>query len=342
MKISLLIITTDVTYAKLLSDNISEHHADIIDVSVCSTLDGLEEVIAKRKYNVALIDAMLIEHVKTERIHLPLLLYSENETGMTSPDRCGIINKYQRISSIISTVLERYAKISKYAESFESNQANITAVWSPAGGVGKTSVSIAYALSIVNNDSIIEGKNVFYLNLEDFSSTPGYFKENGKSISSIFEMLESRDGNVEMLIQGISNHNCGITFLSSPDNYDDMCVLSSENVHDLVLNCAKFTDELIIDLSSVCDHKVRKVFEIANKILIVTGGLCTAEAKLAQFIVQNNVYESIKEKVVFIANKDAVVNKAKIDTVVSLPLVQSDDALSVCSSLSKHFPKEWS
>ncbi|MCL2820200.1 MAG: hypothetical protein FWD38_05135 [Oscillospiraceae bacterium] len=341
MKVKLLIATVDGTYAKLLSDNISEFHSDTIDVSVCNALEALGEVTLSRRYNAALIDSAFIAQIDAGKIHLPLLLWSENDAIPEASSGYERISKYQRVSSIVAAILERYAKISNNNHDPEPKQANITAVWSPAGGVGKTSIALAYALSNAPKDKMTPGKEVFYLNLEDFSSIPGYFSENGKSISSVFEMLENHDGDTEMLIKGIRCSDKGVTFLGSPDNYEDICILSNENIHELITCCARLADELIVDLSCSCDSRVKKVFEIAGKIMIVTDGTSAATTKLAQFMEQNNVYETIKEKITFVANKDAVINESKTELIISLPYLQSSNGISLCTALSECFTKEW-
>jgi len=334
MRVKLLIATVDIIYAGQLADNISEFHADKIDVSICSTLDGMQEALSKRKYNVALMDLEMINYLDTSCIHLPMLLWSENEdTEDTNdlPDEFERIRKHQRISSIVAIILERYAKISGGSFSPGSGQANITTVWAPAGGVGKTTVALAYALANVS-----EGKDVFYLNLENFSSVPGCFNETGKSISRVFEMLENHDGNVKMLVQGISCRDSGITYLCGPENFDDMCILTDENVNEVITTCSELTNELVIDLSCIYDTRTRMAFELADKILIVTDMTVAAEVKLAQFISQNNVYEGIKEKVTFVVNKAAAIGEQFTDSVFSLPLIQSNDMISVYKKLSEN------
>jgi hypothetical protein len=330
LRVNLLIATVDVLYAKLLSDNISEQHADKINVSLCSSLEGLQETLYQRKYNVALFDSELIEHVDTKSIHLPLLLWSETETPEEIHKEFGRVKKYQRISSIVASILEQYAKLSKRSCNPGSNRAKITAVWSPAGGVGKTTVAMAYALSNTGED-----KEVLYLNLEHFSSTPDYFGENGKSISTAFEMLEKDEGDVKMLIQGLCGRENGITYLCGPENYDDMCILSNENVHELITACSEISNELVIDLSCICDSRTRKVFELADNVMLVTGQTTTAEAKLTQFISQSNIFESIKEKVTLVANKGAIVSPQAAEPIISIPYIQSSDVRSVCKALAE-------
>jgi len=258
-----------------------------------------------------------------------LLLWSDDDPTDTHPEGIGRINKYQRISTIVAAILERYAKVSAGKNDPDLRKANITAVWSPVGGAGKTSVAVAYAMSRAGDE-----KEVFYLNLEDFTSVPCYFNKVGKSISTVFEMLENQDGNVKMLIQGVSCSDKGIMYLCGPDNYEDMCILSAENIHALVTTCAGLTDELVIDLSSACDARARKVFELADNILLVAAHTAQSETKTAQFLSQNNVFESIKEKITMVANKGVSVNEPEIDSIIYLPYVQSNDAFEVCRSLS--------
>ena len=330
MRVKMLIATTDTVYGGLISDHISGHHADTMDVSVCSALECLQETVSKRRFDVALIDKVLIENLDTSSIQLPLLLWSENETDSNASVELEKIFKHQRISKIVATVLERYAKVSGNSSSFGSGKANITAVWSPAGGVGKTTVALAYAAS-----KVTEEKEVFYLNLETFSSVPGYFNVGGKSISSVFEMLDTNSGNVKMLVQGTSCCENGIKYLCCPDNYDDMCILSNENIKELVTSCAELTDELVIDLSCICDRRTRQVFDIADKVLLVTDSAVSSGVKLKQFISQNNVYESIKEKTTLVANKGAIISEPTIEAMKSLPLIESNNTVEIYKVLSE-------
>ena len=331
MKVKLLITTADSGYNKLISDNISKHHADAIEVSVISTLECLIETLQKQKYDVALMDASLIDKVDLSSIHLPLVLWSgyENAETVLHYER---IKKHQRISSIIATVLERYSKVSKLRSGLDSKEAKITAVWSPAGGVGKTTVALAYAAANVYKD-----KDVFYLNLEAFSGTPGYLCDNGKSISTVFEMLDTDDGNIKMLIQGICSRENGITYLCGPSNFDDMYVLSTENIKELISACAQLSDELVIDLSCACDFRTRQVFELADKILLVTDSTHSSTSKLNQFKTQNNVFESNREKIELIANKCSAAHESGIDSTKSIPLITSNNATEIYMTLSENY-----
>ena len=335
MRVKLLIATTDTVYAKLISDSISKNHTDIIDVSVCGEINNFIEALTKKRYDIALMDAEFMEAADTQVINLPMLLWTGHEPASEKNGKCAIIPKYQRISSTVSAILRQYAEVSKNNRDMMLKCANITAVWSPSGGAGKTTVALAYAAS-----RAAEEKEVLYLNLEDFSSIPGYFKETGTSISAVFEMLDSNEGDIKMLVQGIRRRDNGIMYLCSPDNFDDICILTSENVKSLVTSCAQTADELVIDLSCACDSRTRKVFELADTVLIVTEATTTAEAKLTQFSSQHNVLESILEKTMIVANKGAAAALPLIDAVIRLPFVQSDDETAVYKALSQNIASQ--
>ena len=331
MKIKLLIATPDADYAEHLSSRIAERHTDAIDVSVCFSSEGLQELLSAKKFDAALLEANIVEGADLSNIQLPLLLWTEDADAPDIAAAPGKIRKYQRISSLVAGVQEQYAKISTDGAGIDQEKARITAVWSPAGGVGKTTVALAYA-----SGKISEGKQVLYLNLEAFSSSPVYFDEAGKGISAVFEMLENHEGNISMLIQGVRRNSseAGISYFCRPDNFDDMNILSAENVAVLINACAGSTDELVIDMSCLCDDRARQIFDLADRIFLVTDTTLTSRIKLLQFTTQHHIFEDIKSKSVHIANKSAALDDPMTDKIISLPYVQSADPLTVYRTLA--------
>ncbi|MCL2046800.1 MAG: hypothetical protein FWG88_10515 [Oscillospiraceae bacterium] len=331
MRTHLLVASTDYSYTQHLSKVIAEEHMEVFELSICNTLESLYEQLAIKKYDIAIMDAGLMEAADLISIHLPLLLWSEIETENSIDEKIIRIRKYQRISSMMSTILELYAKSLPNLRSPEGNRAHITAFWSPVGGVGKTTAALAYCAK-----SAIQGKQVLYLSLEQFSSTHTYFDESGKGISSVFEMLESGEGNIEILIRSLCNFDkeSGISYFSRPDNFDDMNILTAQSIIELVDACARITDELVIDMSSTCDQRTQAVFEISDKIYMVADSSYTSQVKYEQFTSQHNIFDHIRGKTVFIANKGAILSAAYMDEIISFPHVALPDPINVYKSLS--------
>jgi len=331
MRIRLLIATQDASYSDHLSNWLTGKHADMVDVCVCSARGRLTELLAARNFDVGLLEPPLIENTDLDSIKLPLVLWPEEGDAPVHENGLKTLSKYRRISGMVGDILEQYSKVLSGENGTNTKRARVTAVWSPVGGVGKTTVALAYAAQ-----KAAEEKQVLYLNLEPFSSVPVFFSDTGKSISAVFEMLEAHEGNIRMLIRSIRklDASIGISYLLGPENYDDINILSENDVAALVTACAGETDELVIDLSSVCDERTRRIFELADRVFLVTDPSATARIKYSQFASQHNVFERVRGKAALVANRGAVPGESPVDTVITLPYVQSADASVVCRTLT--------
>lgn len=328
MKIKLLIVSDDSDYVEHLSNILSEKYADTFEVIVCSSAERLKNLLAVNRFDTVLFEPSFASSMNLDSVRLPFILWDESEYVADGYRDIRKVRKYQRISSIAGNVLENYAEVVTGVSNLSTSKAHITAVWSPCGGVGKTTLSLAYAARKVSG-----GKQAVYLNLENFSSTSVYFSESGKSISTAFERL---DANVHMLLMGIRQQDSGsgITYFSGPDNYDDMNILTVDDIETLINACAAWAEELVIDLPNYCDERIQKIFELADAVLLVCDQSGTAQVKLRQFINQHNVSQHIQEKSVLVNNKGSNITEASISKTIRLPLVQSVDPISVYKTLS--------
>ena len=331
MKIRLLLASSDSDYTEYLSKVLVEQYADVFEISVCSSHERLNEMVSNHRADIVLAEDQLAEYVELHAVRLPLVFVDESgRTGDSSP-KYKRIKKYQRISTLVKEVLGEYADVSANDEAFGSVTAQITVVWSPAGGSGKTTAALAYAASCVS-----QGKKTVYLDMQNFSCSTVYFQQSDKSISTLFQKLDS---NVELLLHSIRQQDAssGIIYFTRPDNYDDINILTCDDLRKLINGCAKGIDELVVDLSSICDERTRKLFDFANQILVVLDGTRTSSAKWVQFQTQNNVYEQIRSKIKLIANKGAKLDGSSVNGLVSLPFVQTSDPVTVYKTLSASF-----
>lgn len=328
MKIKLLIGTSDTDYMEHLSNVLSEKYADTFEVSACSSVELLEGLLADKKIDVLLIEPGFMPCIDPDLARLILVLLDNSIIATDNYEDFKKIYKYKRISFMVGEILENYAAISENASGFSIDRAHIVAVWSPRGGAGKTAVSLAYAAR-----KVADGKSAVYLDLENFSSIGTYFPNSGKSISTVFDKL---DLNLEVLLKGIrrTDSGSGITYFCGPENFEDLNILTVDEIETLINACAAGTDELVIDLSSQCDQKVQKVFEMADIVLIVCDSSNTSILKLNQFLNQYGVLQIIQTKSVLVNNKGASVTENSINRIVSLPFVKSTDPVSVYKTLS--------
>lgn len=328
MKIKLFLASGDKDYLDHLSRVLADKYADVFEVRLSTSAARMSEMLQSGQFDVALITPDFAADAELSRVRLPLLLSDGQLLAGGLASELHHIPKYQRISTMVGTVLEKYAEKGHAFGGFGADRARITAVWSPCGGTGKTSVALACATR-----RVAAGKQTTYLNLENFSSTSVYFPENGKSISTVFGRPEV---DLTMLLMGIRQQDSGsgILYFCGPNNYDDMNILTADELTLLVTACATGTEELIIDLASQCDERVWKIFELADTVLLVCDASAASRVKMQQFINQHNIFQQIHEKSVLIANKGSCAEQGTFRWSLQLPMVQSNDAISVYKTLS--------
>ena len=253
-KIRLLIACSDTDYTEHLSRVIAKRYSEEFLVTISTNEERFRTLAESQEFDVALIEPQMVSGANLSGILLPLILHDTTVPEASDGPELERINKYQRISAMLSSAIEKYSAVS-VSRSGDGKRARITAVWSPAGGCGKTTVALAYAANL-----IASGQKAMYLDLEPFASSPLYFAESGKSISTVLERL---DADVEVLVQGIRQQDSGsgIYYLCRPDNYDDLNILTLDDVKRLLEGCAAGVDELIIDMGNDCNQINRYLME---------------------------------------------------------------------------------
>ena len=325
MKIKLIIVTKEKDYAERFFLGAASKR-DQIEVDICTSYEKLDGLLRQGKYDVALVEPEAVEHVDSTLVKLCLLLWDQKHGEAPNHYDLPVIRKYQRITSSLSQVQGQYAQLTPEFLGGDK-KCRLTAVWSPAGGTGKTTVAVASALRLA------EQKKVTYLDLEYFSGTQALFECNGQSISTVFPSL---GGNLVLEMQSICmvDSNTEVQYFCPPSNYDDMNELNEEDVLALIKAAAENSEELVIDLSSVCDKKTRSIFEVVDQIYLVVDSSQVAQAKMRQFMNQHDVYPVYSDKITVILNKGAGMGLPEGTNVVRLPMVQSADPTSVYTTLS--------
>ena len=332
MKFRLAVATLDKRYAEHLSGLLSEKFADSFEVVVFTQPERLEAVLKTTSFDAALLDSDFLSVSNLSASRILIVLTEENEQVSAGTLDVKQIRKYQRISSMASDIMELLSEIPSGMSGISSgDRGNITVVWSPAGGTGKTTVALAYAINKVSS-----GKQALYLNLENFTSTTAYFRSDGKSISKAFESLDSGETNVRLLLKGMRQQDSitGIFYFNEPENIEDMNILSPDDVEALALACAAEADELVVDLSSQYNACIGKFFDLASRVFIVTDASSTSQVKLRQFIRQHNVFGRIRTKATLICNKGSQSSEADLGKRIYLTRVQTSDPPAVARALS--------
>ena len=119
-------------------------------------------------------------------------------------------------------------------------------------------------------------------------------------------------------------------------NYDDMNILTPEDVVRLLEGCAANADEVVVDLGSACDGRTRKILDLADQVWLVGDGSMVCRAKCHQFRTQHDVYGEIAPKLTVVANRGARNVALPEERELSLPKVNADDPAAVYRALAEY------
>ncbi len=330
MPMNLIIADTNKEYMKRLKDYISSKYQEEYTIELIDDKHQLKERTKMGKCEVVLLAPNLYDPgMNLKNIDLPIILLDE-EVPLTYPDKFKkAINKYTRITKLVKYVEEEY-------EEMERNRPLVYGVYSPAGGVGKTTISMATAISYVK-----AGKKVLYINLEDLDSTPMYFdKAKHAKVDELAKL--ARDSYEQMLVKKITkDRNTGVMYLTREDKTLDSYSISSEEISHMIESVIEtgMANVVVVDTSTEISFLNRKVFEISDYMLMVVNQNTQATYKTNSFMTQGEIIEPIKEKIRFVINqgKEAGVNQ-DVEVIARIDKLYATNPLGLCEYIAEnHF-----
>ena len=216
---------------------------DILAVSLDTYLDAIDEI-------PAIVKIILSEG------------YENN-----IPEKYLIINKFQKTENLINDILKNFERNSGQF-TFDDNviQSKITGIYSPAGGCGKTALSLLLARAFKTL-----GLNVFYLNMEHICSIPCEIRNEG-SLSNIFFGLRSKGTDLFKLINEniVSDVIQGISMFAPPESYLEWNEINEEQRRSLIMQLyesGKY-DVIVIDFDSEFNSEKTELLSLCNYILV--------------------------------------------------------------------------
>ena len=107
MNIRLIVITSDIDYVECFSDVIEDSYKGVFKMSICSSAEKYKELSEKKSYDIALVDEALTDEMVFPTARLCAQL-CDGETRAQKGSEYYPIQEYQRISHIVSELLEQY------------------------------------------------------------------------------------------------------------------------------------------------------------------------------------------------------------------------------------------
>jgi MinD-like ATPase involved in chromosome partitioning or flagellar assembly len=283
-KLNLIIADTDEEYLKNLAGFLTNKYYGHFQVHLFSRRECLDSFLTEKS---CLIDLMLVtqDFFSPENADTAPVIFLSDNYNETVYRQKNTVNKYQSIDSLVGHIFEILSLHGpEYASLLPQRKTtHIVAVYSPAGGVGKTTVAVSLSIYFANT-----GLTSFYLNFEDIQSTPCFFAcDTSRNFSHILYYLKESDKNIPLRI---SNTSCTdnvhkVRYFAPPDSVLDMDEIMPGELGDFIdqIRSNSMYDVVIIDMSSCFDEKNLMLLSKSDKICLVFSQDEVAAVKMKVF-----------------------------------------------------------
>jgi len=327
--LKILIFDYNSSYANMLAALLAEVIGREYEIHLCKDFCDLEIIMEEKN-----IDILLIEEEAW-------LKYSEKETNVTVILLCNdlitlnkaeldCIYKFQSVYNISKQLKEIYSRLKPEMISLSNkNQAKLLLVYSPLGGSGKTTISLALS-NIFNNI----GLEVFYLNLETFSSDKRQTKKRG-DLSKLLKLShDNKPLRLELQRLVKTDHLFKYKYISSIESHFDLIDVDKNDLKYLVeqIKNNNFAEVIIIDSDAVYGEEIKELFELVDEIYLINIDSELANTKFQSFKKLTSFYNKYLNKTKFILNKTNQVGKSEY---ILIPDYKDISDSQVISKISK-------
>ncbi|WP_054950900.1 AAA family ATPase [Numidum massiliense] len=309
-KLSLVMADTDVSYVELVSGFVRASDDGMrFDLKSFSTKERLNEYLqSNSRLDILLVSPELLpDDLSAYEIGLTILL--EDERLSQRVDEIPYIFKYQPLNQLRSRLLSLYyERFGKEMTFFGGEKrTSIVTVYAATGGAGKSTLALNMC-----KQWALQGKNVFYLNLELFNSTPLWFETEARKSSPqiLYYVKMAEREQIVSKIETLKRHDpyIKIDYFDFSMSAEEMADLSEDEVELLISGLIETEnyDFVVVDVDSSADGRVRAALRCADRVVWVLDNNVFSFAKTAYLLQKEDGLsrnEIDSEKIVFALNR---------------------------------------
>lgn len=299
----LKILFRDKTYQKNFVDYLRENYKNF-EVLEIESLEKLKKHIDLNLTNedVIIIDYDLHQEIKNnEEVILDfIVVLSETEHS----DLKESVYKFQEVDKIMKLIRSKCLDKKRYIKGKFGKKTEVVCVYSPAGGVGKSTISLSCCNYCVKNE-----KKALLLNFEGVDTLEELFGYKGyKGLSELSYYVKSKKDKLDNILLDfvIQDEMTSIEYIPPVSNVRDMYELQPEEVVYLISKYKELNlyDYIFIDMSSVLNCTNLELLNYAETILLVFNQDYNSLSKARNFIKQMGLIDQ--------TNDEEVLRKAQI------------------------------
>lgn len=300
MKQSLIIADDDSIFVENLEEYIMRNHDDEFLIRTFIDKKYFEEFfLTPKKVDILLLNPKFeFEGMKNQFINNIVLISDDEESEDLPYD---YIFRFGEITSIYNKIKNLGNKNSGYGSYQTDNlildKTKVISVYSPIGGVGKSTIAMATAIELS-----AQGNKVLYLNLENMPTTNVYFNINkgSKNLSDIIDYLNVGGSELTNHIQDCikKDTDTKVAYINPADNIFGLEEMNSDDIKHLInilIDMKKFT-HIVIDTSSTYNTFKKAIIDISDKIItpIEQSSICREKVlNFLKYIDEEELYKFI-------------------------------------------------
>ena len=305
-KKNILITDSDTNYLENFERFLRNNHSDKFIINTAVNADGVRTFAdnSDRKVDILLIST----DTYTDRLKncASVIMILSNGFIPIQLEKYPVIKKYQSGDAIVHAISRAYseARPNEFDISQINGDCEITGVFSPIGGSGKTTISTLLATHLAAENKVL------FFSMEQFQYTEHFFSGSSRyNMSDFLYFVHKADNDLlanlnKMLITDV---NLNVNFLNSPMCFVDLNKIEAPKWNAFLKALVVFGmfNRVIIDLPSHLDDQAIEVLSACNKVIVPVLDDRTSVLKVNRLVhdltqIDNEI---LLKKFVYVLNK---------------------------------------
>lgn len=314
-RIKIVLADADVLYVERLEDFITTEFSSRIKVIACTRKSTLEHYLqtSGESVDILLAHPDYLAAVKdNSKIKMVVALKGRDYVSQDEGTETEVnsVYRYQLGDQLVNEVLNLYLEEFSYDQQVPLGlkKTKIIAVYSVAGGTGKTSVAMGLAANLGNS-----GHDVLLLSMETISSLNFILPPDGKEgftkiLLSLEENADLIPSRMDMYKTKARQHN--FNYIEPPHCFLEVSELNHSRLGLMLDKIAKGSkyDFVILDMDSRADEKILTIVNHSSKVILTQTNDPLCNAKTETFLsqirkIENDNINSFFDKIIILRNK---------------------------------------
>ncbi|MBQ7264485.1 MAG: AAA family ATPase [Firmicutes bacterium] len=300
--VKLVLVDNDEYFIKGFSRYILEYQSNI-EIITYTDIEVFKASLASIAFDLVLISEIF--PIDDSLKNLKNLFILSDETF--EDDTCKKINKYQKTETLLKEIMLGYAELKGDRRLITNNETTVKliGVYSPIGGSGKTTFSLALAGCLAKRNV-----GVLYLSLEKFFSAERYLGENlNPGLSELFLKLKNKSVSISFDInKKVQTDSSGVKYITPPESAMEYGEMTDEEMVKLIneISYSNVADYVIIDFPTEYNEGVINTLSSLDTIAFIVNEDSASMLKATKFAKEFDLIPSLNslyDKVYLFANK---------------------------------------